>query len=115
MTGFKNEDEMWAYQRKHFIGKWDRYELIRPSGHPDVKGSYLMQLYYIENKVGTPSYTGLEESQKLYLEWLVNCGQRVYICFGSESKKSLLFARLEPDFLLFRDIKLELPPFYMGA
>lgn len=115
MSGFKDEKEMWAYQSKHFRGLWDRYELYQPTGHPDVKGSYLLDIYYIENKVGLPSWKGLEESQKRYLNWLVECRQKVYVCFGSESEKRLSFVLLSHDFLLFPVGQLVVPPFYTGA
>jgi len=114
MAGFKDEKEMWQYQSKKFVGKWDRYELFMPSGHPDVKGSYLKDIYYVENKVGTPSYNSLEESQKEYLNWLVECHQRVYICWGSATEKSLRFTLLHHDFLLFPIVTFVVPPFFTG-
>lgn len=95
MAGFKNEKEVWAFQKPRLVGKWDRYELMTPAGHPDVKGSYRFEIFYIENKIGAPSYHALEESQKEYLKWLVDCGQHVYICFGGAATKNVQFFELD--------------------
>lgn len=95
MTGFKNEKEMWASQKPSLAGKWDRYELMTPPGHPDVKGSHHFKLVYIENKVGdTRSFYALEESQLEYIDWLLRCGQEVWLCFGGTREKSLVFVQL---------------------
>lgn len=86
MSGFKDEKELWKFQRRRLRGKWDRYELITPAGHPDVKGSFEHQIIYIENKVGEPKVSALEGAQTAYIEWLRQCAQIVYVCFGSKSK-----------------------------
>jgi hypothetical protein len=96
VSGFKNEKEMWQYQKPRLDGKWDRYELITPSGHPDIKGSCRLRIYYIENKVGdykTPKtrLDALRASQVKYFDWLTECGQSVYVCFGSTRRKEVTF------------------------
>ena len=88
MTGFKDEKELWQFQKPRLIGKWDRYELMTPPGHPDVKGSYRRQIIYIENKVGLPSLKAFEQSQLEYFKWLIECSQTVYTCFGSKDSKT---------------------------
>lgn len=97
MTGFKSEKEVWAAQKPNLLGHWNRYELMTPAGHPDVKGSYKFEISYIENKVGdVPKYSALEESQREYISWLLDCRQDVYLCFGGTREKSLIFVQL-PD------------------
>jgi hypothetical protein len=97
VAGFKNEKEVWAAQKPNLVGLWDRYELMTPAGHPDVKGSNNFKISYIENKVGdVPRFSALEESQKEYIDWLLNCGQDVWLCFGGTREKSLIFVQLPP-------------------
>lgn len=92
MSGFRLEKEMWPAMKPNLAGKWDRYELMTPSGHPDVKGSHNFNIHYIENKVGdVHTYNALEESQKEYIEWLLRCCQSVWLCFGGTHEKSLTF------------------------
>ena len=91
MKGFRDETEVWNYQKPRLLGKWDRYELITPSGHPDVKGSHDKRIRYIENKVGTPSLKALEPSQHGYIRWLLQCYQEVWLCFGGAHSKSIKF------------------------
>lgn len=96
VTGFKNEKELWEWQKPRLKGKWDRYELMTPAGHPDVKGSYHFSIYYIENKVG--DYTtqeqrraAMEPTQIEYMDWLQDCystANKVYVCFGSKKIKA---------------------------
>lgn len=100
MTGFRNEKEVWAAQKPNLVGKWDRYELMTPAGHPDVKGSHNFDIHYIENKVGDVHSCGaLEESQKEYIQWLLDCHQEVWLCFGGTKEKSLFFYRLRPNII----------------
>jgi hypothetical protein len=98
MAGFKNEKELWEWQSTRLMGSWARYELIIPAGHPDVKGSYMAQIVYIENKVGdydTAKHrrSKMEPSQIEYLDWLDMCGQPTYVCFGSKKAKRVTFYR----------------------
>lgn len=102
MTGFRNEKEMWVSQKPSLAGRWDRYELMTPAGHPDVKGSHSFHIHYIENKVGdSHNLAALEESQKEYLDWLLQCGQNVWLCFGGTKEKSLWFYKLKAFVPLF--------------
>lgn len=94
MSGFKDEKALWQFQSRRLAGKWDRYELITPNGHPDVKGSYLSQVYYIENKVGQPDLKAMEQSQVDYIAWLQQCSQKVFVCFGSRIENSVLWFHL---------------------
>ena len=89
---------MWNYMKPRLAGHWQRYELITPSGHPDVKGSWDGQIYYIENKVGdAESWTAdrrkaaLRPDQLLYIEWLLQSDQRVFVAFGHPSEKRIVF------------------------
>lgn len=94
MKGFKNEKELWQWQKKYLPRTFDRYEIaVGPAGHPDVKGSYCSTIIYIENKVGDYIATSgrraaMESSQVTYLDWLHDCGQPAYVCFGSQRSKS---------------------------
>lgn len=94
MTGFKDETQLWNYQKPRLLGRWDRYELIFPVGHPDVKGSFKKRVRYIENKVGLPSINRLEPSQVDYVKWLLGCDQEVWLCFGATDTKRVLFFML---------------------
>lgn len=124
MSGFRNEKEVWAAQKPNFVGKWDRYELMTPAGHPDVKGSHNFDIHYIENKVGDKhTYDALEESQKEYIQWLLDCQQHVWLCFGGTREKSLFFYYLRPsiidtsgerDFLKRPLIRPAVPWFWRG-
>lgn len=96
MSGFKDEKHLWKWQSTRLIGKWDRYELTTPAGHPDVKGSTNFVIHYIENKVGdytTPKQRrrAMEPSQITYLDWLTACGESVWVCFGSAKEKTVEF------------------------
>lgn len=94
MKGFKNEKELWQWQKKYLPRTFDRYEIaVGPAGHPDVKGSHNGEMCYIENKVGDYRTTKqrlarLEPSQLSYMRWLDDCGQLCYVCFGSQLSKS---------------------------
>ena len=94
MKGFRDEGELWNYQKPRLHGKWDRYELITPAGHPDVKGSHDKRVRYIENKIGWPSLEALEPSQVTYIKWLLWCDQEVWLCFGAAGEKAVSFHRL---------------------
>ena len=96
MSGFKNEKEIWKYQKPRLRGNWERYELVTPAGHPDVKGSHKRRIIYIENKVGDEDTAerrrkAMQASQVTYCDWLVSCGHDVYVCFGSPSRRSVTF------------------------
>lgn len=112
--GFKDEKAIWQYQKSRLVGLWDRYELVTPAGHPDVKGSYLRQIYYIENKVGDGSQglKALEPSQKKYIRWLLRCGQRVWICFGDRYEKELVWYRVSLDPCDNLMVVEDTPPFW---
>lgn len=117
MSGFRNEKDVWAAQKPSLRGLWDRYELMTPAGHPDIKGSDRFQIHYIENKVGKPDYGALEESQRTYIEWLLSCGQNVWLCFGGTEEKSLIFIQLPPDqprFWEYRMPRPSVPYFWSG-
>lgn len=118
MSGFRNEKEVWAAQKPNLAGRWDRYELMTPAGHPDVKGSHNFDIHYIENKVGdVHTYAALEESQKEYIEWLLQCDQHVWLCFGGTHEKSLTFYKLPPFVESFWEGSLDrptVPPFWTG-
>ena len=94
MSGFADEKELWQWQRRRLHGRWDRYELITPSGHPDVKGSHDKRVRYIENKIGWPDLKALEPAQVDYIKWLLWCDQEVWLCFGSARRKDVTFHRL---------------------
>ncbi len=94
MKGFRTEVELWNYQRPRLLGKWDRYELMCPAGHPDVKGSHDKRIRYVENKIGTPDLKALESSQVTYIKWLLWCDQEVWLCFGGAHSKSVKFFQL---------------------
>jgi hypothetical protein len=109
--GFKDETDLWGYQRKRLLGRWDRYELVFPEGHPDVKGSYVKRIHYIENKVGEPDINALEASQVDYIRWLLICDQSVWVCFGSKKAKEVTWTKAflvddAGDFAL----KVDMPP-----
>lgn len=97
MSGFKNEKEMWKYQKPRLRGyRWQRYELVEPAGHPDVKGCHRHKIIYIENKIGdfeTPESRrkSLNADQHAYLNWLDACEHDTYVCFGSKKAKSVTF------------------------
>ena len=96
MTGFKDEKALWKYQKKFLPPTFQRYELMTPAGHPDVKGSVAGQMIYIENKVGNylngkQRRKQMQASQIEYLDWLVSCNQNVYVCFGDPDFKSVSF------------------------
>jgi hypothetical protein len=98
VTGFKDEKALWKWQRPRLKGKWDRYELVTPAGHPDIKGSYKFELFYIENKVGDyrdvkQRWKAMEGAQVEYLDWLSKCGQKCFVCFGGEKAKTVTFYR----------------------
>lgn len=119
MSGFRNEKEVWAAQKPNLAGKWDRYELMTPAGHPDVKGSHNFDIHYIENKVSDKhTLSALEESQKEYLDWLLHCGQNVWLCFGGTGEKSLHFYRLKAFFPLLDPLQAlvgsTVPEFWTG-
>jgi hypothetical protein len=96
--GFKDEKELWKYQKKFLPPTFQRYELMTPAGHPDVKGSIAGRIVYIENKVGEEKTAKarrkkLQASQIEYLSWLYDCNQEVYVCFGDPSRKVVSFYR----------------------
>lgn len=99
MTGFRDEKEMWKFEKPRLRGRnWQRYELIFPDGHPDVKGSFGHRIIYIENKVAEiPSHDALRPSQKEHIEWLVSCGEEVWIAFGSSLFKRIRFVRAKGE------------------
>ena len=115
MTGFRNEKEVWVAQKPNLAGHWQRYELMTPAGHPDVKGSHNFDIHYIENKVGDyPSYAALENSQKSYIEWLLRCHQPVWLCFGGTKEKSMTFHLLSASFYDGIITPAIVPPFWTG-
>jgi hypothetical protein len=108
MPGFNDEKQMWEFERKRLIGKrWQRYELIFPDGHPDVKGSYDDQIIYVENKVAEePDRKLLTPAQREYIPWLIDCGEIVWFAWGDPKQKIIRFT-WGLDFG-----KLLIPPFW---
>jgi hypothetical protein len=112
--GFKDEKDLWKYQKKFLPPTFQRYELMTPAGHPDVKGSYCSVIIYIENKVGDYDNrllrrAQMESSQIEYLNWLEMCGQPTYVCFGSKMAKRVQWFML-PDL----ENPIKAPPGWTG-
>lgn len=86
MSGFKDEKELWKWmsntEKMRMQGKWTRIECIYPPGIPDVLGTYMGLLIWIELKVGMPNPRALESGQIDFMNWMHNSNRPCYVCWG---------------------------------